>query len=69
MGTRLQEYEKYQKFLSENFHFFFFFFFWGGGGGGGFSVYLNSHVFVMSCQWQGLAAKRSACTELTLPSQ
>ena len=32
-----QKYEKYQKFLSENFHFLV----------GKFSVYLNRHVFVM----------------------
>ena len=39
MGTRFeQKYEKYQKFLSENFHFLV----------GKFSVYLNRHVFVMS---------------------
>ena len=33
-----QKYEKYQNFLSENFHFFFVV---------KFSVYLNRHVFVM----------------------
>ena len=32
-----QQYEKYQNFLSENFHFF----------GCKISVYLNRHVFVM----------------------
>ena len=32
-----QKYEKYQKFLSENFHFLLV----------KFSVYLNRHVFVM----------------------
>ena len=34
-----QKYEKYQKFLSKNFHFLV----------GKFSVYLNRRVFVMSC--------------------
>ena len=32
-----QKYEKYQKILSENFHFF----------GGKISMYLNRHVFIM----------------------
>ena len=32
-----QKYEKYQNFLSENFHFLV----------GIFSVYLNRHVFIM----------------------
>ena len=32
-----QKYEKYQKFVSENFHFLV----------GKFSVYLNRHVFIM----------------------
>ena len=35
-----QNYEKYQNFLSENFHFLVV----------KFSVYLNMHVFVM-CGW------------------
>ena len=39
-----KKYEKYQNFLSENFHIFFFFFFFVVK----FSVYLNRHVFVIS---------------------
>ena len=34
-----QKYEKYQKILSENFHFLVV----------KFSIYLNRHVFVMTC--------------------
>ena len=38
-----QKYEKYQNFLSENFHFLVI----------KFSVYLNRHVFVMDCSLWG----------------
>ena len=34
-----QKYEEYQTFFSENFHFFVI----------KFSVYLNRHVFIMTC--------------------
>ena len=36
-----QKYEKYQNFLSENFHYLVV----------KFSVYLNRHVFVMTCSY------------------
>ena len=53
-----QKYEKYQKFLSENFHFFFFLVV-------KFSAYLNRYVFVMGTK---AAFRRESYSRFALDS-